>query len=183
VEAEAGEAEIDRQPLDPVAAIIEQAGLIGDRGRHDLADHVHHDGPLVQEPEVEQVKPERAEGDRSVGPEADVAIGVEVEAVERLGQGGRVRVEGRAGEVAGAPHHVLVAERADRRRPAGLGERGSGEEGREPVEERAAGRRRHGGPGKRCERERRRGMDRPRPGSGRSPKSRAEGVAMIGKGS
>jgi hypothetical protein len=73
---------------------------------------------------MEQVHPERPAGrgeERPVGAEADVAIGVEVEPVEGLGSGGSGRVVGRAGELAGAAHHLLVAERIGRGTPFGGG--------------------------------------------------------------
>ena len=80
---------------------------------------------------MEHLHPERAAGageKRALGPKTDVAVGVEVEPVQRLRERQERRIEGRAGEVARPAHHVLVAERARRRRSAALGEDGAGGE-------------------------------------------------------
>ena len=48
MQAEAGEAEIDRKVLVELgAAVVEQAGGIGDRRRDAVADRVHHHRALV----------------------------------------------------------------------------------------------------------------------------------------
>ena len=108
MQAEAGKAEIDRQrPVDLVAAVVEQlrAGRATGVGTPSRITFTVT-GRVVEEAEVEQLHPERAAAaaeQRPVGPEADVAVGVEVEPVERLGQ----RRE--------------VAPRRDRRRARGRG--------------------------------------------------------------
>jgi hypothetical protein len=143
----AGEAEVHRQrPVDLGAPGVKQLRLVGDRRRHAVANDVHRHRPLVEEAEVEELHSEwpagRAE-ERPVGAEADVAIGVELEPVQRLGQRRNVRLVGGAGELARPAHHVLVAERRRRRRSAGLGRRRRCREGHRCGEETAAGQTRH----------------------------------------
>src|SRR6185295_19421444 len=90
MEAKACKAEIDRQrPLDLVAAVIEQLPLIGHWGRNPVADDVDRHRALVEEAEMEELQPERtaaAAEQGLVGAKADVAVIVEAEPVQRLGQ-------------------------------------------------------------------------------------------------
>jgi hypothetical protein len=83
MQPEAGEADIHGQgPLELGAAVIEELRLVGDGSGHPVADDVHGHGPLVEEAEMEQVHPEGAAGgteQRSIGAEADVSVGVEIE--------------------------------------------------------------------------------------------------------
>ena len=114
MEAKACKAEIDRQrPLDLVAAVIEQLPLIGHRGRNPVADDVHRHRALVEEAEMEELQPERtaaAAEQGLVGAKADVAVIVEAEPVQRLGQLRDRCLERDACELAGPAHHILVAE-------------------------------------------------------------------------
>ena len=146
VQAEAREAEIDRQrPLDLVAAVVEQLALVGDRRRHAVADDVHRHRPLVEEAEVEQLHPERPAADaeqRAVGPEADVPVGVEIEPVERLGQRAarRRRRARRRGRAPGAPRPRSGTGSAPARRRGCCAERRRGARPRQALQEAAAGR-------------------------------------------
>ena len=91
---------------------------------------------------MEELHPERpaaAAEKRPVGPEADVPVGVEIEPVERLRQGRGGLLEGHGGEVARAPHHVLVAEGVHRRGGALLGERRRGGGHEEALQQPTAG--------------------------------------------
>ena len=84
MQAKAREAEIDRQgALDLVATVIEQLPLVGNRRRHAVADDVHGHGALIEEAQMEELQAERTAAARQqgpVGPEADVAVGVETRA-------------------------------------------------------------------------------------------------------
>ncbi len=102
MQAEAGEADIDRKSLlEFRVAIVEQAGRKGNRRGDAVADRVHHHRALVDEAGMEQLQPIGAGGDRRlVGLEADVAIGVEIELGEGFGQLGRGPVIGGCGEIA-----------------------------------------------------------------------------------
>ena len=122
-EAEAGESEVDRQVGgELVASVVEQIRRIGDRRRDAVAQHVDHDGTLVEVAEVEELEPEvgvelLAE-QRLVRLEADVAPGVVIEIGEAVGQRRHACVIGGGGEVARALHHVLNSRTAAPRRPA-----------------------------------------------------------------
>ena len=114
MQPEAGKAGADRQGLvDLGAAEIEQARRIGDGRRHAVAHDVDDHRPLEIEAEVKELKLEQASRrleERLVGPEADVAPTVEIEIGDRCRKLRRRRVERHRGEVAGALHHILVAE-------------------------------------------------------------------------
>ena len=118
VQAEAGEAEVDRQVgRRLVAAPVEQAGRIGDRRRNAVAQHVDHHRPAIEVTEVEQLEAEAGAGlaeQRLVGLEPDVAPSVVVKAGDSLRQRRNRRVERRGGEVARPLDDVGEAEHARR---------------------------------------------------------------------
>ena len=118
MQSEAGKAEIDRQRLLELhPAIVEQIGRIGHRRRHAVAHHIDHHRAREQEARMEHLHPERRavrRQQRPVGPEADVAPGVEIEPRERLGQA-RPGLVGGGRDLAGPAHHVLEAEAGLRR--------------------------------------------------------------------
>ena len=123
MQAEAGEAEIDRQRAgDLVVAVVEKIGGVGDRRGQAVAQDVDRHRPLVEMAEVKQFEPEgaaRLSQQRLVGFEADVAPGVEIEMGDAVGQRRDRRVERRAGQVARALDDIVIAERG--RRFGGLG--------------------------------------------------------------
>ena len=88
MQAEAGEAEIDRQGLVELgAAVVEQIGGIGDRRRDAVADRVDRHRALVEMAEMEQLQPELASvGAKKslVGAKPDVAPGIEIELAQRF---------------------------------------------------------------------------------------------------
>ncbi len=143
MQAEAGKAEIDRQrPLDLVLPVVEKLPLVGDRRRHAVADDVDRHGALIQEAEVEELHPERpaaAAEKRAIRPEADVPVGVEIQPVERLGQGRGGLLEGHGGKLARPPHDILEAERVHRRGGILLGERRRGGGHEEALQQPTAG--------------------------------------------
>ncbi len=155
-QAEARKAEVDRHVGgELVAPVVEEVRRIGDRRRDAVAQHVDHDGTLVEVAEVEEFEPEvgvellAEQG--LLGLEADVAPGVVIEIGEAVGQRRHVRVIGGGGEVARALHHVLIAERRRRAalRSVALGEGGldHGRAGKHGCadDERAAAEFGHGG--------------------------------------
>ena len=106
MQAKAGEAEIDRQrPLDLVAAVVEQLALVGNRRRHAVADRRSRSrGADRGSPDGTAASgtDRRRWPAAPVGPEADVAVGVEIEPVERLRQlDGAAALEGHGQRVRG----------------------------------------------------------------------------------
>ena len=113
MDAQAGEAEIDRQGLVELRPPhVVEARLVGDRRRHAAAHEVHRHGTGVEEAEVEELEPERAPlpEERLVRLEADVAPGVVVELGDRRRQGRDAGLVGDLGEVLRPALHVGEAE-------------------------------------------------------------------------
>ena len=124
VDAETGEAEVDRQPPGQLQrAVVEQVGRVGDRGEYALPADVHRHRPAEQVAEVEELQAEPAAPaaqQRPLGTEPDLAPPVPVHPVEHLGQLRHVGIERVCRQALGASRHVVEPEPATVRLGVGV---------------------------------------------------------------
>ena len=151
MQPKAGKTEIDRQRLvDFGAAIVEQVGGIGNWRGKAIADRVDRDRLFEQMAEMkglQPVWPAVLAQQRLVRPETDIAPGIEIQGVERLGQGRGQPGKRRCGNVAGPLDHIVIAKTGR----GGLGLGGGHDQGTagggKAGHKAAAGRSRHENPG------------------------------------